>query len=251
MDPSSDVDFYASPRFVTHIDDQAIIALKQYYDANLPLESSQTSTEPIRILDVCSSWISHYPPRIVRAASMTESPSTSTPTSNIIIIGTGLNAAELSANPILNPTPDGKRLDTSSSPPTQRWWVQDLNTNPTLNIPTSLSTTTPKFDAITLTVSIDYLTSPLLVLASLHTHTLQNGRIHLAISNRCFPTKAVSRWLRIGEDERLEMVGDYLWWSGWRDVEIVTVVESGGWKDPLWVVRARKVGGEEGAKDQL
>jgi hypothetical protein len=50
----------------------------------------------------------------------------------------------------------------------------------------------------------------------------------------------------VGEEERLDMVGDYLWWSGWREVEIVTVVEKGGWRDPLWVVRGRKVGEEGG-----
>ncbi len=42
------------------------------------------------------------------------------------------------------------------------------------------------------------------------------------------------------------MVGDYLWFAGWRDVEIVTLSEGGkgrGWfgfgggGDPLWVVR--------------
>ncbi len=63
------------------------------------------------------------------------------------------------------------------------------------------------------------------------------------------------------------MVGDYLWWSGWRGVEIVEVcdgrVKEGegggggtglarlmgmfGGVDPLWVVRAVKVaeGGDE------
>ena len=59
------------------------------------------------------------------------------------------------------------------------------------------------------------------------------------------------------------MVGDYLWWSGWRDVEVVTVCDGkgtaggdgagwfgmiigGGGVDPLWVVRGRNVDGEEG-----
>ena len=57
------------------------------------------------------------------------------------------------------------------------------------------------------------------------------------------------------------MVGDYLWFSGWRDVEIVEVSDGrggrnggfmgwmGGGVDPLWVVRGVKVGetvGEEG-----
>ena len=59
----------------------------------------------------------------------------------------------------------------------------------------------------------------------------------MVISNRCFPTKAVGRWLKVSEDERLDMVGDYQWWSGSREIEIVIVVEATWMKDPLWVVR--------------
>lgn len=52
----------------------------------------------------------------------------------------------------------------------------------------------------------------------------------------------------MGEEERLQMVGDYLWWSGWRGVEIVEL-QGGkargslglGGGDPLWVVRGRKL----------
>ncbi len=150
-----------------------------------------------------------------------------------------MNAAELSANPILTST-----------------ILQDLNADPT--IPASVA----PLDATVCVVSVDYLTRPLAVLASLRERTVEGGSVHLVISNRCFPTKAIGRWLRISEEERLEMVGDYLWWSGWREVEIVEVcdgrVKEGegggggggglarlmgmfGGVDPLWVVRAVKV----------
>lgn len=68
----------------------------------------------------------------------------------------------------------------------------------------------------------------------------------------------MSRWLRVDENERLQMVGDYLHFAGWKGIEIVEVSDgkatqgkgqeaSGGlfgWmgmggSDPLWVVRAR------------
>lgn len=68
----------------------------------------------------------------------------------------------------------------------------------------------------------------------------------------------MSRWLRVDENERLQMVGDYLHFAGWKGIEIVEVSDgkatqgkgqeaSGGlfgWmgmggRDPLWVVRAR------------
>ena len=100
---------------------------------------------------------------------------------------------------------------------------------------------------------------------------VEGGKVHLVLSNRCFPTKAVARWLRVGEDERCEMVGDYLWWSGWREVEVVTLCDGtgkgGGWfgfgrTDPLWVVRATNTGvvvdgegqgdaGPKGKRDEL
>ena len=59
-DESSDTDFYASPRFVTHIDDNAIRILGEYYAENLPRSG--------RILDLCSSWISHFPKELEEAA---------------------------------------------------------------------------------------------------------------------------------------------------------------------------------------
>ncbi|KAK5241113.1 hypothetical protein LTR40_013400, partial [Exophiala xenobiotica] len=47
----------------------------------------------------------------------------------------------------------------------------------------------------------------------------------------------VGRWLKVDEEERLNMVGDYLWWSGWRKIEIQNLVEGSFMRDPLWVVR--------------
>ncbi len=52
-DASDDSLFYATPRLVTHIDDQTIEALKRYYDETLP--------DGIAVLDLMSSWISHLP----------------------------------------------------------------------------------------------------------------------------------------------------------------------------------------------
>lgn len=80
--------------------------------------------------------------------------------------------------------------------------------------------------------------------------------MHLVVSNRCFPSKVVARWLRVDEEERLRMVGDYLWFSGWRRVEVVVLSdgrgagEGRGWLgllgagrvDPLWVVRGVNTG---------
>lgn len=166
-----------------------------------------------------------------------------------------MSAAELARNAVLS-----KRV------------VRDLNAQPDLSLSLDASEDAGKYDAATCVVSIDYLTSPLAVLSSLRARTKPGGAVHLVISNRCFPTKAVRRWLEVGERERLEMVGDYLWWSGWRDVEILDLKEAeevegaagagaaggevkglqglmgwfgmgGGHRDPLWVVRGVNPGG--------
>jgi len=220
-DPGNDASFYGPPRFVTHIDDNAIVNLKAYYDANLPQTSST-------ILDFCSSWISHYPPRLAEAVSKNE----------VVVLGTGMNEAELSRNPIFAP---GKAADVAAREASghRRWWLQDLNVDPEVHCP-KLGGSEVELDASTCVVSIDYLTKPVEVLSSIRQQTKQGGKVHLAISNRCFPTKVVGRWLEVNEKQRLEMVGDYLHYAGWGNIEIVDVVNGGFMTDPLWVVRATK-----------
>lgn len=237
QDNSPDASFYSSPRFVTHIDDAAIATLREYYDTVLPRKG--------RILDFCSSWVSHYPKSIEEAAD----------SGALQITAMGMNKAELDANTFIN---NGRVLS-------------DLNSDP--DISTALTTAkaigssdAEKLSASTCVVSIDYLTSPVAVLRSLLSATAPGGSVHLVISNRCFPTKAVSRWLRVSEQERLQMVGDFLHFAGWEGIEIVelsngrveqdgqhppeqgSLQSSMGWmgmggRDPLWVVRAVKGGG--------
>ena len=222
---------------MTHIDDNAIRLLRDYYSEILPRHG--------RILDFCSSWISHFPKELEEAAvasrrsakTGSDSQAPLGPDGNpdgkatLEVVGLGINARELSANPILKSS-----------------ILQDLNTQP--SIPTNVA----PLDASTCVVSIDYLTQPIEVLASVLKNTKPGGKVHLVVSNRCFPTKAVSRWLRVDEEEKLQMVGDFLWWAGWRDIEICTLNDgkpdvgassgimdwfSGG-SDPLWVVRVTK-----------
>ncbi|KAL9112327.1 MAG: hypothetical protein Q9227_003445 [Pyrenula ochraceoflavens] len=210
MDSSSDQAFYDTPRFVTHIDDNAISSLRTYYSENFPKKG--------RILDLCSSWISHFPREHELAVQRGE----------LEALGVGMNEEELKKNPML----------------IGRWWVWDLNKSPEIHLPEKLGSAEDgrSLDAATCVVSVDYLTRPVEVLSSLRNHMRHGGMVHLVISNRCFPTKAVGRWLKVSEKKRLEMVGDYLWWSGWKDIEIVTVVEGSWMKDPLWVVRGMNDG---------
>jgi SAM-dependent methyltransferase len=77
-DPSPDAEFYADPRFVTHIDDAAIAAVTQAYRESLPPGGA--------VLDLMSSWVSHLPDDVAYAS----------------VVGHGMNDEELAANPRLS-----------------------------------------------------------------------------------------------------------------------------------------------------
>jgi hypothetical protein len=124
MEPGGDDSFYSTPRFVTHIDDNAIHNLRRYYSDALPRKG--------RILDFCSSWVSHYPPEVEKAVE----------SGDLETLGTGMNQFEMSKNPML-----------------KAWSVQDLNEDPDVRLPQTESRDLEKrLDASTCVVSIDYLT---------------------------------------------------------------------------------------------
>jgi SAM-dependent methyltransferase len=77
-DPAPDAEFYAYPRFVTHIDDGAIAVVTKVYREVLPPGGA--------VLDLMSSWVSHLPDDIAYAS----------------VVGHGMNEAELAANPRLS-----------------------------------------------------------------------------------------------------------------------------------------------------
>jgi SAM-dependent methyltransferase len=74
-DTAPDRLFYATPRFVTHIDERAIAAVTGLYREVFPAGGA--------LLDLMGSWISHLPPEITYAH----------------VFGHGMNEAELAANP--------------------------------------------------------------------------------------------------------------------------------------------------------
>src|SRR5215218_10112889 len=115
-DPSPDADFYAEPRFVTHIDDAAIAAVTRLYRELFPPGGV--------VLDLMGSWVSHLPEGVAYGE----------------VVGHGMNAEELAANP---------RLD--------RWFVQDLNQDPALPLEAA------SVDAVGCCVSVQYLQEPVAV----------------------------------------------------------------------------------------
>lgn len=173
-DSSPDKQFYSQPRLVTHIDDPSIARLTRYYDAVLPRKGA--------ILDMCASWKSFYPVDVKEAVHKRE----------LDVYGVGLNAEELSANQIFRDEECWRIVDLNQDPhdPRSGWDGKEI-----------------PFDAVTCGVSIDYLVQPLEVCAKVRDAMEDGGVVHFVISNRCFPTKVVKRWMMLDEAGRLELVG--------------------------------------------
>lgn len=96
LDASDDKIFYAEPRFVEHVDQQAVDSITSYVSDRL-LQNGDS------VLDLCSSWTSHITPGKLDLKR---------------VAGLGMNAKELEANKALT-----------------EWAVQDLNENKNVKLP--------------------------------------------------------------------------------------------------------------------
>lgn len=152
------------------------------------------------VLDLMSSWVSHLPEEMVFER----------------VAGLGMNAPELSGNPRLTDHV-----------------VHDLNREPELPFEAA------SFDAVVNAVSIQYLTRPAEVFRSC-ARVLRPGGVHLvALSHRCFPTKAIRAWHVLPPRERLEAVQTYFRVAGgYAEAEMLDRSPAGA--DPLWLVMARR-----------
>tara|TARA_R110000782_G_scaffold235939_13_gene322043 strand:- start:247 stop:888 length:642 start_codon:yes stop_codon:yes gene_type:complete len=190
IDETPDDKFYKIPRFVTHIDAGAIAAVKALYRQQLPVKTS--------ILDLMSSWTSHYPEDV----------------SYQRVVGLGMNARELARN---------KQLD--------EWLVHDLNIHPELPFKAN------EFDVCTICVSFDYLIHPVNVLKEIARVLKKDGSLIITYSNRVFDTKATAAWLSLSEHDRKYLLRTYLLESGGFDnIEFMDCSPVTG--DPLYVVMA-------------
>lgn len=199
QDESEDENFYYQPRLCTHVSDGFIAALREHY-------GKVFRTYPgARILDICSSWISHYPEEKTW--------------SHVSI--TGMNEYELKNN---------KQADDYA--------VRNLNVNPELPYESE------SFDIVTCTVSFDYLNKPLEVMKEVARVLKPGGMVVLSTSNRCFPSKAVSIWLRTGDIEHCLIYGSYVHYTG--AFEPPVALDLGGplarlgMDDPVFVIQAKK-----------
>ena len=131
---------------------------------------AETLTGGAVVLDLMSSWVSHLPSHPVLGR----------------VEGLGMNARELAANPALH-----------------NWVVHDLNADPVL--PYEDET----FDFVLNAVSVQYLKRPFEVFADVARVLRPGGLSIVAMSHRCFPTKAIRFFHGASAAERCELVRRY------------------------------------------
>jgi hypothetical protein len=178
LDAEDDEFFYEPPRLVCHIDDGAIAALTAFYRSLLPPDGV--------LLDLMSSWVSHLPPEIDYKE----------------VIGHGMNATELAANPRLS-----------------RWFIQNLNREPKLPLADA------SLDAAMICVSIQYLQQPVAVLREVGRLLRKGSPLVVSFSNRCFWTKAVAIWRALDDEGHARLVERYLRAAGFARIEIHRLAE--------------------------
>jgi hypothetical protein len=191
LDDGDDLLFYAPARLVTHIDENAVAALTDYYRSILPPGSV--------VLDLMSSWVSHLPPDVAFAE----------------VIGHGMNAQELRANPRLT-----------------RSFVQDLNRD------TVLPLADGSCDAVLCCVSVQYLQKPFEIFAEVRRVLRSGGPFIVSFSNRCFPTKAVAIWRELDIRGHARLVHIYLERAGFAAIE-GRILADGIHSDPLIAIVGR------------
>jgi hypothetical protein len=193
LDEDDDEDFYKPARLVFHIDDHAVAVLTGLYREILPAGGV--------LLDLMSSWVSHLPPEIDYAE----------------VIGHGMNAEELAANPRL-----------------ARWFTQNLNRDAALPLADA------SIDAAMICVSIQYLRQPVAVLREVCRVLRPGGSLVISFSNRCFWTKAVAIWRSLDDAGHAHLVGLYLKHAGFEAVEtrrLCPYIEDE--QDPMYAVIGR------------
>ena len=131
---------------------------------------SEIIFDEANVLDLMSSWVSPLPAEAKLGR----------------VSGLGMNAEELAANPRLND-----------------WVVRDLNTSPVLPYEDE------SFDFVLNAVSVQYLAQPIEVFAEIGRVRRPGGTSVVAMSHRCFPTKAIRFFHASSGAERCQLVERY------------------------------------------
>jgi len=152
------------------------------------------------VLDLMSSWVSHLPADIDYSR----------------VSGLGMNEQELATNPQLDD-----------------YVVHDLNDRPELPF------LDRSFDFVVSAVSVQYLTQPAAVFASIARVLKPGGSSVVSFSHRMFPTKAVAVWQQLSRDDRARLVASYhVLAGGFEDPVFLDRSPDGA--DPLWAVIAQR-----------
>ena len=160
----------------------------------------ETLTEGADVLDLMSSWVSHLP----------EQPSLGR------VVGLGMNGQELTANPALSD-----------------WVVHDLNEEPRLPFEDE------SFDFVLNAVSVQYLKRPFEVFRDIARVLRPGGISIVAMSHRCFPTKAIRFFHGSSGAERCELVRQYhVRDEAFSQSRVLDRSPRGA--DPLWIVMGRR-----------
>ena len=180
---------------VVHIDGGAIAAIGQFFKEHIP-ENSE-------ILDLMSSWRSHWPKDHPKKR----------------MVGLGLNDVEMRDNPDL----DG-------------YVVHNVNNNPILPFENET------FDAVAITVSTQYLTKPIDTFHQVNRILRPGGVFIVSFSNRMFPTKAVLNWRNSTDRGRIDLVGTYMEEAeNFEDIQASFLnSETSPPDDPMFVVTSRR-----------
>ena len=160
----------------------------------------ETLTAGADVLDLMSSWVSHLPMQ----------PSLGR------VAGLGMNAQELAANPVL-----------------QDSVVHDLNAD------SRLPYDDESFDFVVNAVSVQYLKRPFEVFADIARVLRPGGVSIVAMSHRCFPTKAIRFFHAASATERCQLVQQYhVRDEAFSESRVVDRSPAGA--DPLWIVMGRR-----------
>src|ERR1700720_1801594 len=122
------------------------------------------------ILDLMSSWRSHLPAHLRLAR----------------VVGLGMNRAEMEDNPALTE-------------------IVIHNLNRAARLPFADA----EFDGAVVTVSVQYMTSPLETFAEVARVLKPGAPFIVTFSNRMFPTKAVAIWQNLDDYDHGKLVGSY------------------------------------------
>jgi SAM-dependent methyltransferase/FKBP-type peptidyl-prolyl cis-trans isomerase 2 len=205
IDESADAVFYSVPRMVVHLDSTALKVIEDLH--------RRFVGNGMKVLDLMSSMRSHLADDIAPAE----------------VVGLGLNAAELAANPRLT-----------------SHLVQDLNATPRLPFDDAA------FDVALCTSSVEYLLDPARVAAEVARVLRPGAPFVLTFSHRWFPPKVIRLWRELHPFERMGYVLEALHRSqGFSDLETWTLrglprpaddrhSSPDGFSDPVFAVWGRR-----------